>query len=167
MRDKHIRISEKAGVISISLYYRYRLINTLLYSAVILYCAFDLMPSFTIGGLGRYLVGGLLGIIVSLIALQVLFGLAPEVITIDKNIMTVDHRVGPIVGRHELYDLSQIQNIHLASVPKKRKNAWGYTREIVFDYCGKEVHLGRDLSEEAANELMNGPFKQVLQSATP
>jgi len=101
-----------------------------------------------------------------LIALQVAFAFVPETIIITDGFMTIKHTLGPIPGRCESFEIGDISNLHVDWVPLRRKNASRSVRQIVFDYRGKQISFGRDLSENVAASLMEGPLSRLRQPAT-
>jgi hypothetical protein len=162
LRQEYI-IQENADKTRITLHYRFKWIIFLLYVLVSAYIIGQSITS-PVNPSWRWLFVGLMGIAFVLIVLQLIFVLSPEIITIANGRMMVEHRVGPIVGRHESYQISEINNMRIALTPQQRKNGLSCIREIIFSYHGKDVRLGRDLSEDVASKLIDGPFKQMVNS---
>jgi len=155
---KHeVTVQEVGRQVCITIYYRYRWIVASVYMAIslcfIIYEGHS--SSSEIDQTTTYVFLGLVGIAFTLIALQVFFNLSPEIVTIIDNKMRVEHKVGPIIGRREVYELSKISNLHCAPVTERRKNSIKHLRKIIFDYNGKEVWLGYDLSESGADILLS------------
>jgi hypothetical protein len=169
MNSQVYRVDVVGGDTVITLNYRFRwyvIITYLTASAFIVFhvfCRYANVPNSN----GHYVLASLAVVATLLIALQVAFALKPEKIVISGNALTIEHRLRFIGGRHESFEIRYITNLRIGFTRQKRKNNSQLVREIIFDYQGREVRFGRDLSEETANALMGGPLKQVLRFEHP